>query len=146
MHVLRQKPLIEELRERKSTMQNISLQEIMEKAKTANSPEELLALAKENDYPLSEEDANACFERMNKTGELSDSELDSVSGGACYRDDKRMVINLMHSCPHYVCQDCGKGKNYCTHHGGVYKFCGKCIYEEYVSPVWVCNCPENYGK
>lgn len=59
-------------------MQN---RELLEKAKAANSPEELLALAKENNYPLDEEDAKAYFEKMHKSGELSDDELDNVSGG-----------------------------------------------------------------
>ena len=34
---------------------------LLEKAKQANSPEELLALAKVNGYPLDKEGAKACF-------------------------------------------------------------------------------------
>ena len=56
--------------------------ELLAKAKAAKSPEELLALAKENGMKLTEEEAKAYFDRLHpQTGELSDSELDNVSGG-----------------------------------------------------------------
>lgn len=55
--------------------------ELIEKAKQAKSAEELLTLARENDIDISEEDAQACFEELNKSGELSDDELDDVAGG-----------------------------------------------------------------
>lgn len=58
-------------------------EELMEKARGAKSAEELLAIAKENNIEIAEEQANAYFEHMNKTGELSDDELDSVAGGGC---------------------------------------------------------------
>ena len=52
------------------------------KAKDAKSVEELMALAKENGIELNEEDAKMYFEQFNsKKGELSDDELDNVSGG-----------------------------------------------------------------
>lgn len=56
--------------------------ELLAKAKEAKTPEELLALAKENGAELTEESAKAYFDRLHpQTGELSDSELDNVSGG-----------------------------------------------------------------
>ena len=61
--------------------------ELIAKAKQTKSPEELMALAKENGVELTEESAQAYFNQLNpKTGELaddelSDSELDNVSGG-----------------------------------------------------------------
>ena len=56
--------------------------ELLAKAKEAKTPEELFALAKENGIELTAESAASYFERLNsKTGELSDSELDNVSGG-----------------------------------------------------------------
>ncbi len=51
------------------------------KAKQAKSPEEILALAKENGMKLTEESAKAYFAKLHKNGEVSDDELDSVSGG-----------------------------------------------------------------
>ena len=59
-------------------------EEMIAKAKEAKSVEELLALAKENGVELNEEDAKMYFEQLNvKKGELSDDELDVVSGGGC---------------------------------------------------------------
>ena len=57
--------------------------ELIEKARQANSPEELLSLAKENNIELSEDKAKEYFERLNKSGELADEELNNVSGGGC---------------------------------------------------------------
>ena len=59
--------------------------EMLEKAKTAKSAEELLAMAKAEKVELTEEEAAKAFAELNKTGELSDEELDNVSGG-CGRD------------------------------------------------------------
>ena len=56
--------------------------ELVAKAKEAKTPEELMALAKENGIGLTEEETKAYFDRLHpQTGELSDSELDNVSGG-----------------------------------------------------------------
>lgn len=57
--------------------------EVIEKAKQANSPEELLVLAKENNVTLSEEEAKKYFEKLHQSGELSDEELENVAGGGC---------------------------------------------------------------
>ena len=58
--------------------------EMLEKAKTAKSVEELITLAKENGIELTEEKATAYFEKLNaKSEELADDELDNVSGGVC---------------------------------------------------------------
>ena len=56
--------------------------ELVAKAKEAKTSEELMALAKEAGIDMTEESAASLFEQLNsKTGELSDSELDNVSGG-----------------------------------------------------------------
>lgn len=58
--------------------------ELLEKAKQAASAEEILALAKKNGVEMTEEQANACYAKINHTsGELSDDELDNVVGGGC---------------------------------------------------------------
>ena len=63
-------------------MENKFTPELIEKAKEAKTPDELMSLAKENGIELTAESAASYFERLNsKTGELSDSELDNVSGG-----------------------------------------------------------------
>ena len=61
---------------------NIS-KELLEKAKTAKSAEELLAMAKAEKVELTEEEAAKAFAELNKTGELFDEELDNVAGGGC---------------------------------------------------------------
>lgn len=84
--------------------------ELLEKARQANSPEELLALAKENNFPMNEENAKDYFEKLHKTGELSDDELDSVAGGGCG----------------YHCPECGASlPDYRTDY---FYFCRKCGY------------------
>ena len=59
---------------------NIS-KELLEKAKTAKSAEELLEMAKTEKIEMTEEEAAKAFAELNKTGELSDEELDNVAGG-----------------------------------------------------------------
>ena len=59
-------------------------QELIIKAKAAKSVEELLELAKASNVELSEEQAKEYFAKLNPTkGELSDDELNDVSGGGC---------------------------------------------------------------
>ena len=72
--------------------------ELVTKAKEAKNPEELMALAKENGVELTEESA----------GELSDSELDNVSGGGCLSDDPYDTCMADGYClSDYVCNRCG---------------------------------------
>lgn len=55
--------------------------ELIEKAKQAKSAEELISLAKENGFELTEDEAKDRFEKLNASGALSDDELNSVAGG-----------------------------------------------------------------
>lgn len=58
--------------------------ELIEKAKTAKTAEELLALAKENGVDLTAEEAKVYSAQLiPATGELDDDALDDVSGGGC---------------------------------------------------------------
>ena len=59
---------------------NIS-KELLEKAKQAKTAEELLEMAKAENIEISAEEAAKAFAELNKTGELSDEELDNVAGG-----------------------------------------------------------------
>ena len=62
------------------------------KAKNAGSAEEIKALAANEGWRMTDEEAASYFEELKeltgekKTGELSDDELDNVSGGGCLRD------------------------------------------------------------
>ena len=66
---------------------NVS-KELLEKAKTANSAEELLAMAKAENIELTEEQAAKAFAELNKAGELSDEELENAAGGGCGDSNK----------------------------------------------------------
>ena len=70
---------------------NVS-KELLEKAKTAKSAEELLELAKAENVELTEEEAAKAFEELNKNGELSDEELDNVSGGCGSGDEPLFTV------------------------------------------------------
>ena len=64
-------------------MHNIS-PNLIEKAKTAKSAEELLEIAKENNVEMTAEEADTYFAQLTpKSGELSDDDLDNIAGGAC---------------------------------------------------------------
>ena len=77
--------------------------EIMAKAKEAKSPEELMALAKENGIDITKEIANEYFGRLHPAlGELSHDELDNVSGGGCYSDGGRLKTTSGYKCKNYA--------------------------------------------
>ena len=66
---------------------NIS-KELLEKAKTAKTAEELLEMAKAENIELSAEQAAKALAQLNRNGELSDEELDNVAGGGGGRPPK----------------------------------------------------------
>ena len=55
--------------------------ELISKAKAAKSAEELLALAKENNVELTEQEAKTYFEQLNANDTVSDDDLEMASGG-----------------------------------------------------------------
>lgn len=128
-------------------------EELILKVKGVKSAEELFALAKENGMELSAQSANAYFEQLNKSGELSDGELDNVAGGGCYEiGGDRLVVTTINSCGHWRCEDCG-GKNQskgypetpyhrCKEGGPITHSnltCGCCKYCSYEKGIWYCN-------
>lgn len=66
--------------------------ELIEKAKTAKSAEELLAMLKAEGFELPEGEAKTVFSKLNKTGELSDEELNNVSGGCGSGDEPLFTV------------------------------------------------------
>ena len=68
--------------------------ELLEKAKTAKKAEELIEMAKEENIELTVEQAAKALAELNKSGELSDEELDNVSGGCGGRTTCAGVIGL----------------------------------------------------
>lgn len=77
--------------------------ELFAKAKEAKSAEEFLSLAKKNGIEMTEDSAKVLYERMNTSGELSDDELNSVSGGGCSDIFVYKIDN-----PNTACPKCGK--------------------------------------
>ena len=69
--------------------------EMIEKAKTAKTVEELLAIAKENGVEMTADEAKIYFEQLNpKSGELDDDDLDNVAGGACGNSNNSTAVKL----------------------------------------------------
>lgn len=136
-------------------MNNIT-PEMIQKAKTAKSVEELQALAKENGWELTEEEASAYYEQLHaKTGELEDDELDKVAGGGCHKKDGRLIVTIYNACDKWACERCGGNeKNFWDEHGcgpiknGMYSYtrrfiCNSCKYMSYEKGLWLCNHPGN---
>ncbi len=122
--------------------------ELLKKAKGAETLEELINVAKENEIELNEEEAKAYFDMLHpKTGELSDDELDNVSGGRCHKNGKP-VVTVFHTCKNWKCKKDGAGRvermgepgcGTC----GVVSKCSNCKYLSYEKALWLCNCPAN---
>ena len=80
--------------------------EMIEKAKTVKSAEELLELAKANGVEMTADEAATYFAQLNpQSGELDDDDLDGVAGGGCggsvrAGDDVRVTSGE-------TCQICG---------------------------------------
>lgn len=88
--------------------------EMIEKAKTAKSADELLEIAKANGVEMTEDGAKTCFAQLNpKSGELSDDDLDSVAGGACgdappEGTEKIPFFKEAFRCDRRICTGCGQ--------------------------------------
>ena len=92
--------------------------ELLEKAKKAETSEELLTLAKENGVEMTAEEAKEYFDQLHKSGELSDEELDNVAGGGCHAKDGRLVVTAFYGCEHWACHLCGDTTKYNAFTGG----------------------------
>ena len=58
-------------------------EELLAKAKEAKDEKELYEMVKKEGIELTEESVKSLFKRLHSEGELSDDDLDSVSGGGC---------------------------------------------------------------
>ena len=136
----------------------MELNEMISKGIKAQSAQELKEIAAEQDWDMTDEEATAYFDELQKyetkaSGELSDDELDNVSGGGCHKDN-RLVVTTLHRCRHYEC-DCGKTNmlSYdvrqkdkerlaCSACDRIYRCC-RCKYMTYEKGLWLCNNPKN---
>jgi len=106
-------------------------QEQLEAAKAVKTPEELIALAKENGAEITREQAERFLNPS--FGKLSDEELDNVAGGhggLCHDKRGREVVTLLTVCVHV------NNKEQYT-----YNCSNKCQYLSYESGIWYCNFP-----
>ncbi|MDE7194747.1 MAG: Nif11-like leader peptide family RiPP precursor [Oscillospiraceae bacterium] len=133
-------------------MENLT-EELITKGKAANSPEELLALAKENGIEFKEEQAEAYFDELHKTGELSDDELGNVAGGGCHKGDGRLVVTTNYKCGNWACRYCGQETTPLSHRCPNHEYglmpsnspgkCSTCKHMSYENGLWLCNHPAN---
>ena len=103
--------------------------EMVEKAKTAKTAEELLEIAKANNVEITAEEAATYFAQLSpESGELGDDDLDAVSGGgdAC----KRMSLLYKTVCvtSGQTCTKCGSnvGTVIKGNYSGVTVKCNNC--------------------
>ena len=66
--------------------------ELLEKAKTSKKAEELIEMAKAENIELTAEQAKEYFATIHASGELSDEELDNVSGGCGSGDEPLFAV------------------------------------------------------
>ena len=121
--------------------------ELLEKAKQAESTEELIALAKENGMEMTGESANAYLDLLHSQnselayGELADDELDNVAGGCFgeHYDNRIKVSPTDRPCIYYACEICEQA--FCGHHSSWAECtCGNCLHIRYDSDgVTHCN-------
>ena len=79
-----------------------------------------------------------------KTGELSDDELDDVSGGTCRTEDGRFIPPEGFICDNYHCKKCGGLNTEIVENPvcpgcGISAVCQNCIYGTYENGIWICN-------
>ena len=82
--------------------------ELVEKAKAAQTAEELLSLAKVAGVEMTAAEAAAYFAQLNpKSGELNDDELDNVAGGACAENNYGKTVIVTSG---QTCKKCGSNR------------------------------------
>ncbi len=127
-------------------------EETLAKAKQAKSVKELLTLAKESDVEITAEQAQEIFARLNqKSGELSDDELDNVAGGGCHNGEGYLVVTAAHSCDLWKCKKCGStelqmninGAKIICSNGDSYQACAHCSYCISQAGLLICTNPRN---
>lgn len=133
-------------------MNNKIIPELIEKAKKAQSAEELLALAREHNIELTEEEAAAFLAQLNPArGELSDDELDNVAGGGCatyVNGEKKLIVTHQFGCSSWNCKHHFLSRTKSVMSGGKLvagcdqcgapAVCANCAYMSY-NGVWYCD-------
>ena len=120
--------------------------ELLEKAKTAQTPGELWSLAKENNAEITMDSAKAYFDLLHpKAAELADEELENISGGACHGVNGKFIVTSLHTCDKFSCTQCrrdhknGNRDELCRRD----EHCPNCYYGESVGAILYCEEPGN---
>lgn len=95
-------------------MENFN-QELLQKARKANSSEELLDIGRENGVELTKEDAEVYFEELHQSRKLSDEELDNVAGGGCNNDSGYKKGQMCPKCHSTKITNASANSAYCYH-------------------------------
>ena len=123
--------------------------DLIEKAKTAASAEELLKLAKAAGVEITADEAATYYAQLSpKSGELDDDDLDNVAGGACgYDKDGRKKVEAKSRChTGFSCKNgCGHNVNYAEYKCnvcGTAWHCENCAYSSREGSKMYCNNPD----
>ena len=116
---------------------------LLEKAKKAETAEELVAIARENSIELTNEEAKTYFAKLNaKEGEIADNELDNVAGGrkcgTIYKDGWPVVVGSFNTCDLY------KRNPDSTDIWGDSTLCDTCTHFSVDGILNVCKNPQRY--
>ena len=84
------------------------MNEIIKKARAAKSAGELIELAKVNGKEMTAEQAAAIFNSINRSGEISDDELEYAAGGCAVRAHGQKMVSALNSCGHWKCKYCNE--------------------------------------
>ena len=102
-------------------------EEMIQKAKSAQSSDALLAMAKENGIAMTQEEAAGFYARLHDNRALSDEELENVSGGCGSKPVLgRVITNLGDICPSWICKHDGWKE---WRMGETVRYCPKCMTE-----------------
>lgn len=105
--------------------------ELIARAKEVKSAEELIALAKDNNVELTEEQAKTYFEQLNATGAISDDELDAVAGGGCgdTEEERRLYPDnaVVETTDGSACSKCESKRGYITYRLGTGHYAFRCV-------------------
>ena len=124
--------------------------ELKKECVKATEDKKIVDFLKSHDCDTTEAELEAFISSKKNNKELSDDELDMVSGGDCttynHGDHGRPVVTAVNSCNLWTCEDCdatspchcndGRGRDICN--------CGNCRYSRYVDLLLQCYHPDRY--
>ena len=117
--------------------------ELLEKARKCTSREELLELAKLENVEVSEDEIQALLASAGANKDLSDEELENVSGGTCYSGSTYAELGITPDYPqrpeyHPVITTVG---NMCSSHNnpGFWEGCNTCTHHHTIGPTIYCK-------